>query len=84
MKIAISGTHCMGKSTYVQDFLKKWPSYKTPEKSYRDYILEKNLPHSKEATEDSQKIQNSPTHTIPSKVTDDATKKQIRHNQTNI
>lgn len=56
MKIAISGTHCMGKSTYVQDFLKKWPSYKTPEKSYRDYILEKNLPHSKEATEDSQKI----------------------------
>lgn len=56
MKIAISGTHCTGKTTYIQDFLKKWPNYKTPEKSYRDYIIEKNLPHSKEATEESQKL----------------------------
>jgi len=56
MKIAISGTHCMGKTTYIQDFLKKWENYKTPEKSYRDYISEKNLPHSKESNEESQKI----------------------------
>jgi predicted ATPase len=56
MKIAVSGTHCTGKSTYVQDFLKNWKNYSTPEKSYRDYIKEKNLPHSKEGTEESQKI----------------------------
>jgi predicted ATPase len=56
MKIDVSGTHCTGKSTYVQDFLKNWKNYSTPEKSYRDYIKEKNLPHSKEGTEESQKI----------------------------
>jgi predicted ATPase len=55
MKIAVSGTHCTGKSTYIEDFLKKWPSYKTPEKTYRDFIKDKNLPHSKNGTEDSQK-----------------------------
>ncbi|NBO98618.1 MAG: hypothetical protein EBU90_00555 [Proteobacteria bacterium] len=56
MKIAVSGTHCTGKSTYVRDFLKTWTNYKTPEKSYRDYIKEQNLPHSKEGTEESQQI----------------------------
>jgi predicted ATPase len=56
MKIAVSGTHCQGKSTYIKDFLKTWTNYKTPEKSYRDYIKEQNLPHSKEGTEESQQI----------------------------
>ncbi len=56
MKIAVSGTHCQGKSTYIRDFLKTWTNYKTPEKSYRDYIKEQNLPHSKEGTEESQQI----------------------------
>lgn len=55
MKIAISGTHCTGKSTFVEDFLKKWPSYTTPEKTYRHFIKENNLPHSKEGTEESQR-----------------------------
>lgn len=56
MKICISGTHCVGKSTYVKDFIKNWPNYVTPERSYRDYIVEKNIPHSKEGTEESQRI----------------------------
>ena len=55
MKIAISGTHCQGKSTYIEDFLKKWTNYKTPEKTYRDFIKDKNLPHSKNGTEESQR-----------------------------
>jgi predicted ATPase len=55
MKICVSGTACQGKSTYIKDFLKKWPSYKTPEKTYRDLIKDKNLPHSKNGTEESQK-----------------------------
>ena len=36
MRIAISGTACQGKSTLVKDFLDLWPSYSTPEKTYRD------------------------------------------------
>ena len=56
MKIAVSGSTNMGKSTYIKDFLKKWPMYKTPEKSYRDLLKEKNLSHSKNSSEDTQKI----------------------------
>jgi len=56
MKIAVSGSTNMGKSTYIQDFLKKWPMYKTPEKSYRDLLKEKNLSHSKNSSEDTQKL----------------------------
>ena len=55
MKLCVSGTSCQGKSTYIKDFIKNWPNYKTPEKTYRDFIKEKNLPHSKEGTEESQK-----------------------------
>jgi hypothetical protein len=56
MKIAISGTHCTGKSTYIQDFLKKWPMYEHPETSYRDILKNKNIKHSKEGNEENQKI----------------------------
>jgi predicted ATPase len=56
MKIAISGTSNMGKSTYIQDFIKNWSMYETPATSYREILKEKNLPHSKESTEDTQKI----------------------------
>jgi deoxyadenosine/deoxycytidine kinase len=55
MKIAVCGTSCTGKSTYIQDFLKTWSTYNSPEKSYRDLIKEKNLPHSSQGTEDSQR-----------------------------
>jgi len=56
MKIAVIGTQNTGKSTYINDFLKKWTMYKTPDTSYRDLIKEKNLPHSKNGNEDSQKL----------------------------
>jgi GTPase SAR1 family protein len=56
MKIAVIGTQNTGKSTYINDFLKKWTMYKTPDNSYRDLIKEKNLPHSKQGTEESQKL----------------------------
>jgi hypothetical protein len=46
----------VGKSTYIKDFIKQWSCYETPEKSYRELIKEKNLPHSKEGTEESQRI----------------------------
>lgn len=56
MKIAITSTQNMGKSTYISDFLKEWPMYKTPEKSYRDVIKEKNLVINENGTEENQRI----------------------------
>lgn len=56
MRIAIIGAHCTGKSTLVENFLKEWPMYKRPSKSYRDIIKEKGLSINKEATKESQKI----------------------------
>lgn len=54
MRIAISGTSNQGKTTLINDFLKNWPQYKTESKTYRDLLKEQNLPHSKNATKDSQ------------------------------
>jgi len=56
MKIAVVGTSCIGKSTYIKDFLKKWPMYETPKNSYRDLIKEKNIPCNREGTEESQRM----------------------------
>lgn len=55
MKITISGCHSSGKSTYLSDFLKKWNMYETPNTTYRDLIKDKQIPHSKNGTEESQK-----------------------------
>jgi len=54
MRIAITGTACQGKSTLIQDFLKEWPSYQIEKSNYRDVIKEKNYPHSKKCTKESQ------------------------------
>jgi len=55
MKIAVIGTANIGKSTYIQDFLKKWPMYKLVDSEYRKLLKEKNLSHSKNGNEESQK-----------------------------
>ena len=34
MRIAISGTHCMGKTTFIKDFLKIYPGYVYEEEPY--------------------------------------------------
>jgi len=54
MRIAVSGTACTGKSTLVKNILAVWPNYKTPSKTYRDLIKEKNLPHSSDTSIDTQ------------------------------
>lgn len=56
MKLICCGTQNIGKSTYVRDFLKEWPMYKTPEKTYRDIIKEKGLVINEEGNEESQRI----------------------------
>lgn len=55
MRIAISGTASIGKSTLIKDFLQQWDMYGREVKTYRDVLDEKNLPHSKETTKASQK-----------------------------
>lgn len=41
MKIAVSGTSNIGKSTLIEDFCKVWPMYKVANESYRS-VKEKN------------------------------------------
>lgn len=54
MRIAISGAQNTGKSTLVKDFMTVWPMYQTPGKSYRDILIEQNLPHSTETSRQTQ------------------------------
>lgn len=56
MRIAISGTAGIGKSTVIKDFLAKWPAYKTPTSSYRDILKAKGLGHSKGTNEETQQV----------------------------
>ena len=54
MRVALIGTACVGKSTFINDFLNNWSVYKKPEKSYRDVILENGLSHSQATSKDTQ------------------------------
>jgi hypothetical protein len=57
MKIGIVGTQCTGKSTYIQDFIENWPTYKLCEKPrYTDLLKDKNLSLNEDGNEESQKI----------------------------
>lgn len=54
MKIAISGTANTGKTTLIKDFLDVYQKFKTPEKTYRDIIVENKLEHSSNTTKNTQ------------------------------
>ena len=54
MRIAVSGTHFMGKSTLIEDMILQWPQLSKPERTYRDLVKEKNLPVNKDGTKESQ------------------------------
>lgn len=54
MKICCIGSQNVGKTTYVKDFLKKWPMYTSPTSSYREFLKNKNLKHSKDSNEETQ------------------------------
>jgi hypothetical protein len=56
MKIAVVGTQCIGKSTFIKDFLNKWSMYSTPTKTYRDVVKEKGILINKLGSEESQQI----------------------------
>jgi GTPase SAR1 family protein len=54
MRIGISGSINVGKTTLVNDFLRAWPNYKTPDSSYRDLLKSGNYPHSKNCNKEGQ------------------------------
>lgn len=55
MLISVSGPQRIGKSTFIEDFLKAWPMFKTPETiSYRELTKEKGLPINKQMTKEGQ------------------------------
>ena len=55
MRVAVIGTACVGKSTFINDFLDNWKDvYTTPKKTYRDIVTENNLPHSANTTKQTQ------------------------------
>ena len=57
MKIAVIGSACTGKSTYIKDFIEKWNMYKLCERPrYTDLIKEKGLKLNEDRNEDSQLI----------------------------
>jgi len=54
MRIAISGSACQGKTTLVNDILKKWPMYKRSKELYRSYIKKNDIGLNKNVTKESQ------------------------------
>lgn len=54
--ISVSGTQCVGKTTFIKDFLTQWPMYKTADKTYRDVIKSEKLKINKETTQETQKL----------------------------
>lgn len=55
MKIAVCGTQCIGKTTFINDFIEEWPMYTIAPKSYRAAITDQGLAHSTNGTEESQR-----------------------------
>ncbi len=55
MRIAVIGPQNTGKSTFIQDFLREFPHYKTPTETYRDVIESKKLPVNQKTSLESQK-----------------------------
>lgn len=54
MRIAFSGAANTGKTTLVNAFKRRWPMYKSPDKTYRDVIKENNLEHSSKTNAETQ------------------------------
>ena len=54
MRLSLTGAANTGKTSLLRSFLHTWKTYKTPEKTYRDIIEEKQLEHSSKTTTETQ------------------------------
>jgi len=52
MRIAVTGTNGIGKSTFIRDFLTEWPDFKTPTTTYRNVVKNR---HASKITEAKQR-----------------------------
>ncbi|MDB5260532.1 MAG: hypothetical protein JWN37_763 [Candidatus Nomurabacteria bacterium] len=55
MRIAVTGPQNTGKTSFIEDFLKEFPNYQTPEKTHRDIVKEKGLNINQLTTLETQK-----------------------------
>jgi GTPase SAR1 family protein len=55
MKIALMGAQNTGKSTLVENLIRRWPVYKKPERTYRDIIKEQGIKLNKNGDKESQR-----------------------------
>jgi len=56
MRIAVIGPQNTGKSTFIQDFISEFKDYTTPEKTYRDVVIENKLDINQKTNERSQEL----------------------------
>ncbi len=56
MRIVVSGSAGIGKTTLINDFLQKWPMYKKSGETYREMVKEKKLKLNKKGNKESQEI----------------------------
>ena len=68
------GTQCNGKSTLINDFIKRWPMYKEVKSTYRKLIKTGKVTNNEEGTADSQK-------TILNAIIDDTQKAIAKENE---
>lgn len=54
MVITVSGTQNTGKSTFIKDFIEKFPMYKTHPTSFREYAIANNIPLNRQTCKASQ------------------------------
>jgi len=54
MRIAISGSQCLGKTTLCNDILDTWKTYKKGPASFKQLIKDNNIPLNKEVTKNGQ------------------------------
>lgn len=78
MRVSIVGAQNTGKSTLIREFLRKYPMFTIPEKSYREVIKEQNLSINENGTLASQKVIRD---VLVDMALDLAGKKQIIHDR---
>jgi hypothetical protein len=54
MRLAIVGSACQGKTTFINDIIKKWPAYSKSKESYREVIKSEQLKINKEVNAEGQ------------------------------
>lgn len=56
MRILVTGTSCVGKSTFIKDFVEKWPMYEIAKKSYRDEAKKRGIKLNKQGDIEGQRV----------------------------